>query len=438
MQKILERCFLKKNLLPIVAYIKYETTGIAGNKMDEKNTGKLQQGADNQTYLYHKQDRNVKRRRAPDYKPSGGARKGPAHNNMAQDTLLANIRMFALVFLIMLVFLVVAVFVVKKGVQLKKRVVAKEKNPVVAEEVDDPVTDANEVAGTPPTGWTVDEMPELDTVVMRKAVFLGSRADKLADSGDYEGAVDLYAEALEVWPHLMDVWGRMGQAYLAMQRYERAEMALRKAVQQDPSNPELLNQLGLALMYQGAIEDADDLFATAIEIDHSYAESYYNRALCCISRKQAADAEMYLLQYIRLIPDDARALKELAYLRASEGDYAQALDYLQQAIAEKPDWPALYFDAAAACALLGQVENTFQYLDEVLPLSSPQAVYQIYLQPAFNDLRLTESGAELEKKLAELARMELESSESATNSSAADDELTRQPDGSPAEAVGNE
>jgi tetratricopeptide (TPR) repeat protein len=246
--------------------------------------------------------------------------------------------------------------------------------------------------------------PELDTERIRRAVFLARHAQALEEGGSLQEAIARYREALEVWPHLSAVWGQLGRAHLKAREFAKAQIALEKAVQSSPATAELMNDLGAALLFQGQIARAIDLFEAAVEIDSAFPPSYFNLALCHMARNDRVAARSNLQQYLRLRPHDARALRELAFLDALEGQHEAALRSLDRAMAESPEWALLYFDYAAVCALMGRMDQALAFLQKAEPLSSPRAVYQIYREPAFREIRLTELGKEFERDLAQRAR----------------------------------
>ena len=249
---------------------------------------------------------------------------------------------------------------------------------------------------------------ELDTERIRRAAFLAKHAQSLEEGGSLPEAIERYREALEVWPHMNAVWGQLGRAYLRTREFSKAQFALEKAVQGSPGTAGLMNDLGAALLYQGQIPRAIDLFEAAVEIDPLFAPAQFNLALCHMASNDRVAARQMLEQYLRLKSRDARALRELAFLDALETNYEAAMASLERALGEMPDWPLLYFDAAAVSALMGRMDQAISYLQKAEPISSPRAVYQIYREPAFREIRLTELGKEFEHDLASRARTRME------------------------------
>jgi tetratricopeptide (TPR) repeat protein len=359
------------------------------------------------------------------YPPRGRAQppseKTKRDKNLGHAILIAHIRTFTLVTLFMFGLLGVAVYVTGRAWQkhmerarassAAPRPVAEEAVPVVLD-TGVLVTDAE------------DEEParlrvELDTDALRRAVFLQQQAEQMLEEGRRQEALALFVEALEWWPNLTAVWGTVGQLYLEERDFERAEEALERAVEADPGNPERLNDLGVALLYQNRLDEALEVFGAVLEISPAYAPAHFNLALCHLARNDDAAAEAELDAFLVLRPDDPQALKEKAYLLAVRGAHDEALPLLDTAIEGAPDWPPLYVDAAAVAALMGQLDQAIHYLSGLEERTSAVTVQRVYHQPAFRTIRLTDEGQQFERKLAERARSRLGSSRDVPTESAA-------------------
>lgn len=258
--------------------------------------------------------------------------------------------------------------------------------------------------GAPPEGVPPQFQAELDMEVIRRAVYLQKRAEALLADGNPAEAIERLHDALDIWPHFMPAWTQLGQAYLAMGQFARARIALERAAESDPSNPAIWNDLGVVLFYQNRMRDALEIFEMVADLEPNYPEAHFNRALCYLVRNDTERVEAALDAFLRMRPDDAHALRKKAYLQAGRQDYQAAYNSLQRALTTAPDWPPLYLDLAATAALLGRLQEAIRFLDEAKSLTSPDAVYQVYQQPAFQEIRFTEEGQRFQRELAERAR----------------------------------
>lgn len=362
--------------------------------------------------VYYRQRPPPRKRYTPSQSPSKGpSRSGPPRrtSNLGHAIMLSNIRTFSIMAVFMFALLGFAVYITGRMWRAHQERV----------EVDAPATTRPPAPSPGPARpelrdvgvlMDVPQQPaaqvrsELDTDAMRRAVFMQKRAEALVASGNYAEAIARFQDALEIWPYLTQVWTQLGRVYLHTRDYRRAQIALERAVESDPGNAELLNDLGVALLFQNRIDQAMDVFDTVTDLVPSFAPAHFNRALTFLAQDDVPQAERSLDAFLRLKPNDPQALKEKAFLVAQRGEYREALDLLRHAITYAPDWAPLYVDAAAAAALLGRVDEAIRHLDQAEAFTSPDLIYRVYQQPAFRDIRRSEPGRLFEQNLAERAR----------------------------------
>jgi tetratricopeptide (TPR) repeat protein len=322
------------------------------------------------------------------------------HTNPALRLMLANLRRFGFVIAGMIALLIVCIMALRMIWAFKDRQLQTSIKTSSGTVAKTPDTTPGTATATNTSARPID----LNTEAIRRAVFLAKHAESLELNKRYDDAIARYREALDIWPYLTTAWSQLGRLYLRTRDYPRAQIALEKAVENNPSEADLLNDLGVAYMYQGKVDKARNLFDAAMEIDPHYAPSLFNLALTHISRNDRGQARDGLVRYLRIKPDDPRALRELAFLDALESRYEDAMDSLEKALARAADWPLLYFDAAAVSALMGRPDQAVGYLEKAEPLTDPATVYRLYQESAFREIRLTELGKMFETELATRAR----------------------------------
>lgn len=362
--------------------------------------------------LYHKSSRSS-RTRLLDESPRkklisveiGGTprRKRSQHDSPFQHIMKANLKRLIIVGGLMVLLLVAAfqlVSIVASRPDTKSSQQAKTPAPGPGRRELPP--SGEEV---PPVSSNVPNLaPTVSADQFKKAVFLQNKARAFENAGNLELAIQNYREALEVLPNMPAVWAMLGRVYLKQKDFLHAQFALEKAAESTPA-ADIFNDLGVAYLWQaGKLDKAMTMFQTATEVDPNYAPTYFNKALGLLARNKAQKAREALEQYLRMKAGDPRGLRELAVLKAKEGDRREALKDLERAIAQAPDWPLLYFDSAAINALLGQCDTAIRFLEKAEPLAGPAAVFKIWQEPAFRECRNAELGKDFEKDLADRAR----------------------------------
>jgi tetratricopeptide (TPR) repeat protein len=133
------------------------------------------------------------------------------------------------------------------------------------------------------------------------------------------------------------VWVTLQQALALHQagRLTEAEAGYRKALAEQPGNPDALHFLGVVAHQSGRHEDAIDLIQQAIAIRQRPA-FFYNLAHVHLARQDAAAAEEAFRQTIAEAPDHVEALFHLGSLLRARDDIAGAIECYRRAIAAKP------------------------------------------------------------------------------------------------------
>jgi tetratricopeptide (TPR) repeat protein len=367
--------------------------------------------------LYHKQQVPPRRRAERIHQLDAGPtpRSAKGRGNPFQQTFMTSIRTFVVVMVAMIIALMLSIKGLRFVWQAKdQKILAGRPARVATAEPVENIRKPPEPP-SPHAGVTISTKrgPEQDAQSMRKALLLAKRAEALAASGFEDEAINRYREALSIWPHLSSAWAQLGRLHLQAGDYPRAQAALEKAVGSETGkgSAPVLNDLGVALLYQNRADRAIPIFESANHADPDFAASHFNLALCHLSRNDRPGALASLNKYLALEPDDARALRERAFLDAALTNYPDAMSALTRAIKLTPDWPLLYLDAAAVAALMNDTDQAIAYLRKAEPVSSPATVYRLYQEATFAAVRETEKGKAFSKDLASRVSLQGVSSE---------------------------
>lgn len=340
-------------------------------------------------YLYHIQQ------------SSGAARRTESSDAASRNMLRSNIRTLAIALGAMVLVLVFAYSIPYRSWRARLHHDQVQADQLRAEH---PPTEASPMRKAPDAGGPAapDGRPESDLI--EQAVLLARKGDTLLAADDLRGALDLYNQAIGLWPHLTRAQAQKARVLMRLQDYPRARVALEAAVEDDPTSAELLNDLGVLHFRSGRMELAERQFAAASECAGDFAPAYYNLSLCRMAMNQRDEAAEALNRFRVLRPGDARGFRVQALLAAIGGHFTNALELIDAAIAAAPNEAPLYVDAAATAALMGDGERAIEYLRKAGSLSSPLAVYLVYLQPAFQGLRTTDEGKAYEAVLTKEAQ----------------------------------
>lgn len=137
------------------------------------------------------------------------------------------------------------------------------------------------------------------------------------------------------------VWKLLGLALL-MQGKDSLP-ALRKAATLLPTDAELCNYLGIALVGKERFAEAITSLRRALKINPLYAEACYNLNLAYMAQGCLAEAEEILRQGLKIRPDYAMAHHGLGLVLKARGDLKGAEESLGHALNLKPDFAGGYY-----------------------------------------------------------------------------------------------
>jgi len=131
------------------------------------------------------------------------------------------------------------------------------------------------------------------------------------ESGDPDKAKDILGEILEeATKQYSSIAERVGEALLAMEAYDVAEKAFAKALDANPNNLHLYNQMGIAFRRQGKYDDAVTNYMRAVKIRPKDENLLYNLARAYVEGGKKPEAIKTIKQALKLNPEfkEAREL----------------------------------------------------------------------------------------------------------------------------------
>ena len=200
---------------------------------------------------------------------------------------------------------------------------------------------------------------------------------KLHYSKDYNGAIKLYNEAIEIDPNAAYTYNNRGIAYNDLGQNERAIQDYNKAIKLNPNLAELYNNRGLGYQalkqYERAIQD----YNKAIQINPNLYQEYYNRGLVYQALKQYKRAIQDYNKAIQINPnfDMIYSNRGAAYIDGLK-QYERAIQDCNKAIELNPKNYDAYNNRGSAYYYLKQYEQAFQNFNKAIELNTND--YQAY------------------------------------------------------------
>jgi tetratricopeptide (TPR) repeat protein len=172
---------------------------------------------------------------------------------------------------------------------------------------------------------------------VEKAVELFNQGQDAHEKGDLAAAVKSYEEAIKIFPEFAEAEYQLGNAFLALNKPERAEIAYRRALElrEDWTLP--MTSLGALLVEQNEFAEAEKLLSAAIELEDSNFLAYAALADLRLKTKSSPEILKTLLEKLKILTSKAKPTASVWAARASLenalGDKASAKMSLSRALA---------------------------------------------------------------------------------------------------------
>jgi len=216
--------------------------------------------------------------------------------------------------------------------------------------------------------------------------FLKGRCNEALD--DLQGALTAYQRASTLSPRHLESWHRQGSRLLALERWEEAARALKRALELAEERGDralqatLHRQLGRAWKELSQPEAALMHLQRVVGLDGEDAETYYLLASLLAEKVESAAAIGALKQAVDLKPSFAQAhflLGQLYEQRGSESDRDRALASYSQAAQHAPQEMKYLREWARMLCLQGRGEEAIPTLHRVLEVDPQDAVAHYHL-----------------------------------------------------------
>ena len=207
-------------------------------------------------------------------------------------------------------------------------------------------------------------------------------ANAYAATGLPDKAEDAWQKASALRPNSVDVYNALAKFELSRSNYAKAAENFRKAVSLAPQNAIILSNLGVALLYQGALEESRKAWHDSIRIAPNY-QSYNNLGNLDLKQGRYADAASDYEKALEINKTDYQVWSNLAVAysqtpgqqaRAKDG-FLQAAKMCREALKGNPNDPEMLSDLAMFIASEGDERQEPLVLIEKALALGPQDTY---------------------------------------------------------------
>lgn len=132
-------------------------------------------------------------------------------------------------------------------------------------------------------------------------------------------------------------YANLSRGYVATGQLEQAKAATLKAIELQPKNARVRQQLGLIAVRKGAVDEALEHFLAASRLDPNDRLILSNVAQAYLELGQHAEAEVWLEKVLAIDPKNREARKKMILLTASRGDLQNAEKMSSEYVVEYPE-----------------------------------------------------------------------------------------------------
>ncbi len=164
-------------------------------------------------------------------------------------------------------------------------------------------------------------------------------------------------------------WNALGNAYFAMDDFERAMESYEYALHLDPKNEESWNNIGFTYFSMGLMDKALESYTRAIELNPKYRQAWYNRGYTyhAIGKLNKAVHDYWMA--LRLEPMDEVAWNNLGNALYNLKHYMESIPYFMKAVTINPNYEIAWNNIGNALDRMGIHTHSIPFHERALSIN---------------------------------------------------------------------
>ena len=146
-------------------------------------------------------------------------------------------------------------------------------------------------------------------------------------------------KALQLNPDDDEIHNNLGCALLQKGNVDEAILHFQKALQLNPDDADAHHSLGCALLQKGNVDVAILHFQKALQLKPDYPESRNDLGCAFLQKGNVDEAILYFQKFLQSKPDDAEGHHNLGCALLQKGNVDEAIPQFQDALKIIPDYP---------------------------------------------------------------------------------------------------
>lgn len=220
-------------------------------------------------------------------------------------------------------------------------------------------------------------------------------------AGHYHDAETLWRATLERNPACWIGHYNLGNIHAADGRPGEAIASYRKALEQEPDHPGILDNLGLALNETGEHGEAIAVLQRVVELRPGAAEPHVNLGSVLYTARQVDEAIAHYRKALEFDPDAVRAHNNLGVALMEKGGVDEAVFHYQRVLRIQPDHADAHYNLGTALLDQNRLDEAIAHYEKVLEIQPDHYLVQNSLGAALLQAgRWREAAFHFEKSVA--------------------------------------
>jgi len=179
--------------------------------------------------------------------------------------------------------------------------------------------------------------------------------------------------ALEIKPNYADAHNNLGIALMKQERLTEADPCFRQALKIKPDYYEALNNLGSLLTEQGLLIEGEISCVEALKIKPDYVPALSNLGVCLQQQGRLAESEACLRRALEINSNSAEAHCGLGITLNDQGLLPEAETSLRRALEIKPDYVDAHSNLGMILEKQGRIDEAIASYNRALELDPDNA-----------------------------------------------------------------
>jgi protein O-mannosyl-transferase len=165
--------------------------------------------------------------------------------------------------------------------------------------------------------------------------------------------------------------------------YRDAETCFRAVLSKNPSSATAHNNLGIALLQRGSLNEAIADFEKAVEVMPDYDRGQYNLGAALLKKGQRDRAILHLKNALKINPNYPKAYYSLATALSEKGENDQAIAYYERALKLEPGFLDAHGSLGNLLLEKGEIDAAMAHYQKAIELDPGNATAHYDLAVGF-------------------------------------------------------